>query len=72
VSKVRGIAEELVPVKISKVTSNDSTTLIYLGKRIERLLGLKKRDQVVLYIDKKRRRLIVEKVPPLEGIGEEG
>jgi len=68
--KARGVAEEIIPIKIATVTSNDSVTLIYLGKRVEQLLNLKKKDRVILYVDKKRKRLIVEKIPPVESVEE--
>jgi len=68
--KARGVAEEIIPIKIATVTSNDSVTLIYLGKRVEQLLNLKKKDRVILYVDKKRKRLICEKRPPVESVEE--
>jgi len=54
--------EELVPIKIVKVTSNDNTPLIYLPVEVRRVLGLGKGDRVLLYIDSATRRLVIEKI----------
>ena len=51
--------EGLVPVRLSKVTSNDTQELIYLPKLIVRKLGLEKGTRVLLCIDKKRNRLVI-------------
>jgi AbrB family looped-hinge helix DNA binding protein len=52
-------------VKIVKITSNDSTELIYLPKSIREALNLRKGTYVVLKV--KGRRLIVEPLSLKEG-----
>ncbi|MEM3884381.1 MAG: hypothetical protein QXF74_04625 [Nitrososphaerota archaeon] len=56
---------ELVLVKVSKITSNDSTPLLYIPKKVVRALGLRKGIEVKLLIDPEAGRLIVEKLEPI-------
>jgi len=47
-------------VKVSKVTSNDSTELIYIPKQIREALGLKKGTYVIMRVESGR--LVIEKL----------
>jgi len=58
----------IVLVKISKVCSNDSVPLVYLPKKVVKLLGLEKGVEVKMLVDLENRRFIVEK---LEEVGME-
>ena len=57
-----------IPIRVSKVTSNDSQELIYLPKEIVRKLGLRKGVKVILKVDTKSCRLIIEKLPDLPSL----
>jgi antitoxin component of MazEF toxin-antitoxin module len=50
-----------VPIKIVKVSSNDSVPLIYLPKEATEMLDLKKGDKAFVYVDVANSRLIIEK-----------
>lgn len=58
----------LVPVKIVKVSSNDSVPLIYLPKEVRERLDLEKGDKVIMYINVDGSRLIIEKISPVSGL----
>jgi bifunctional DNA-binding transcriptional regulator/antitoxin component of YhaV-PrlF toxin-antitoxin module len=62
--------EELIPVRIVKVTSNDTTPLIYLPADVQRALKIRKGDRLLLYIDRKRNRLIAQKVAEADQLSE--
>lgn len=55
------MGEELL-VRISKISSNNSTPLIYLPKKVVKLLGLRKGVEVKLMIDVESKKLIIEKL----------
>ena len=55
----------LVPVKICKISSNDTVPLIYLPKDIREILGLEKGIKVLLYVDESCKRLVIEKLPQI-------
>jgi len=57
--------EKLILIRVSKISSNDSSPLIYLPKEVRRALDLKKGDRVMLYVDPHSKRLVIEKVPAL-------
>jgi len=52
-------------VKVVKVTSNDSTELIYIPKSIREALNLRKGTYVILRVQ--GRKLVVEPLPLKEG-----
>lgn len=52
-------------IKIAKITSNDSTELIYIPKLIREALNLRKGTYVILKV--KGRKLIVEPLSVKEG-----
>ncbi|GEM_PF-5041173 len=60
-----------VPIKISKVTSNDSHEMIYIPKEIVRHLGFKKGTKIIFKLDTKNGRLIIEKLPDLPSLVKE-
>lgn len=51
----------VVPIKIVKVSSNDSVPLIYLPKEATEMLDLRKGDKAFVYVDVANSRLIIEK-----------
>jgi len=55
---------DLIPIKVSKVSTNDDWPLIYLPKEAIKRLDLKKGDKVILYLNLDGSRLIIEKVTP--------
>jgi AbrB family looped-hinge helix DNA binding protein len=55
---------DLVPIKIVKVSSNDTVPLIYLPKEVRQRLDLEKGDKVIMYVDVEGSRLVIEKIPP--------
>jgi len=50
----------LKPIRISKVTSNDTVPLIYIPKEARALLGLEKGTKVVIYVEEQHGRLVIE------------
>jgi len=54
--------EDLIPIRIVKVTSNDTSPLIYLPADVRRVLKIKKGDRLLLSVDRELKRLIAEKV----------
>jgi AbrB family looped-hinge helix DNA binding protein len=57
--------DKMNDIKIAKITSNDSTELIYIPKSIREALNLRKGTYVVLKV--KGRKLIVEPLSLKEG-----
>lgn len=51
------------PIKIVKVSSNDTVPLIYLPKEVRERLNLRKGDKVILYINADGSYLLLQKVP---------
>lgn len=58
---------ERIPIKVTKVTSNDAWPLIYLPKEAVTRLGLRKGRRVILYIEGDE--LIVQPVEEVSGDG---
>lgn len=56
----------LVPVKIVKVSSNDGAALVYLPVEVQKALGIRKGDKLLLLIDPRRRHLVAQKVAGAE------
>jgi len=52
----------LIPIRLSKVTSNDRQEMIYLPKLVVRRLGLYKGTPVAIYLDQNRKCLIIKPV----------
>ena len=56
----------LVPVKIVKISSNDTVPIIYVPKEIRQILGLKKGVKILLYVDHDLKHLVIEKIPSMK------
>jgi len=67
---IRDWRDQLTPIQVVKVTSNDTTPLIYLPIEIRRILDIKKGDRLLLYVDSTGR-LVAEKVPPVTRLKED-
>lgn len=63
--------EELIPIRMTRVTSNDRAPLIYLPKEARRLLGLEIGVPVVIYVDLKSNALIVKRIEIRKGSQDE-
>lgn len=57
--------EVLIPIRMTKVTTNDRAPMLYLPKEARRLLGLDVGIPVVIYVDVENRALVVKKVERL-------
>jgi len=51
-----------IPIKIVKVSSNDTVPLVYLPKEVRERLDLEKGDKVIMYVDVDGSRLLIKKV----------
>ena len=60
--------EELTPIKIVKVTSNDTMLLVYLPSEIRKSLGLTKGNKLIFYVNKSLTRIVLEKIRDSEEI----
>ena len=56
------IEEGLIPIRLTRVTSNDGTPILYLTKEVRELTGLELGDRVLLLVDPATRRLVVQKL----------
>jgi len=56
------IKGHLIPIKVCRVTSNDTWPLLYLPAEAIRRLGLRKGVRVMILLDSERHRLVIEKV----------
>ena len=52
----------LVPVRVSRVTSNKRQELVYIPKMALRMLNLRKGMDVIIYVDTKERCLIIKPI----------
>ena len=52
----------LVPIRISKISSNRRQELVYIPKKAVRMLELRKGTDVVIYMDTKERCLIIKPI----------
>jgi len=52
----------LIPVRLGRVTSNDHQELVYIPKEAVRYLGWKKGTRLAIYIDVKRKGLLLVEV----------
>jgi len=59
----------LIPIRMTRITSNDDAPIIYLPKEARRLLGLEIGTPVVIYVDVRNHTLIIKRV---EGLLKEG
>jgi bifunctional DNA-binding transcriptional regulator/antitoxin component of YhaV-PrlF toxin-antitoxin module len=59
--------EGLIPIKMTRVTTNDRAPMLYLPREARRLLGLEVGTPVVIYVDVDRKALVVMKVEKLAG-----
>ena len=54
--------EEPVPIKVVKVSSNDTRPLVYLPADICRTLRIRKGDRLLLFLDLKHQQFLARKV----------
>jgi bifunctional DNA-binding transcriptional regulator/antitoxin component of YhaV-PrlF toxin-antitoxin module len=54
--------ENRIPIKVVKVSSNDTVPLVYIPKELARILKVAKGDKLMFSFNNKTREVIIEKI----------
>ena len=56
-----------LPIRLSKISSNDRQPLVYIPVEAMKMLNLKRGDNVIIYVDSAENALVIKPIPEHSG-----